>query len=159
MYASVCTYDYHDFHATMVQQNVHALFENCNSISKHSFWNSVEKWMSYVILWDHSHGNFQHWLWIQIQMRQFQVTEIGWWAKWRWPLLYTAILRSHADSLHSHVILHEWLAFYRASFECPPRWHVWCHMKLRTWTWSVCTIQPCTLSLHDKVMKSRVMLP
>ena len=29
-----------------------------------------------------------------------------------WSLLYSAILRSRADSLLSHVILHEWLAFY-----------------------------------------------
>ena len=31
-----------------------------------------------------------------------------------WSLLYSAILRSWADSLHSHVILHEWTAFYSA---------------------------------------------
>ena len=29
-----------------------------------------------------------------------------------WSLLYSAVLRSWADSLHSHVILHEWIAFY-----------------------------------------------
>ena len=29
-----------------------------------------------------------------------------------WSLLYSAILRSRADSLRSHVILHEWIAFY-----------------------------------------------
>ena len=29
-----------------------------------------------------------------------------------WLLLYSAILRSQADSMHSHVILHAWLAFY-----------------------------------------------
>ena len=34
----------------------------------------------------------------------------AWW--WWWWLLYSAILRSRADSLCSHVILHEWLAFY-----------------------------------------------
>ena len=28
-----------------------------------------------------------------------------------WSLLYSAILRSRADSLRSHVILHEWIAF------------------------------------------------
>ena len=33
---------------------------------------------------------------------------------WWWLLLYSAILRSRADSLRSHVILHEWLAFYSA---------------------------------------------
>ena len=31
-----------------------------------------------------------------------------------WLLLYGAILRSRADSLRLHVILHEWLAFYSA---------------------------------------------
>ena len=31
-----------------------------------------------------------------------------------WSLLYSAILRSWADSLQSHVILHEWIAFYSA---------------------------------------------
>ena len=35
---------------------------------------------------------------------------------WWWLLLHSAILRSRADSLHSEVILHEWLAFYRAFF-------------------------------------------
>ena len=53
-----------------------------------------------------------------------------------WSLLYSAILRSRADSLRSHVILHEWLAFYSAFFEYPPKWcthsagmAAW-HMKL-----------------------------
>ena len=31
-----------------------------------------------------------------------------------WLLLYSAILRSQADSLRSHVILHEWITFYSA---------------------------------------------
>ena len=31
-----------------------------------------------------------------------------------WSLLYSAIFRSRSDSLHSHVTLHEWLAFYSA---------------------------------------------
>ena len=31
-----------------------------------------------------------------------------------WLLLYSAILRSQADSLLLHVILHEWIAFYSA---------------------------------------------
>ena len=31
-----------------------------------------------------------------------------------WSLLYSAILRSWADSLCLHVILHEWIAFYSA---------------------------------------------
>ena len=42
-----------------------------------------------------------------------------------WSLLYTiysTILRSRADSLHSHVILHEWIAFHSTFFEYPPKW-------------------------------------
>ena len=35
---------------------------------------------------------------------------------WWWLLLYSAVLRSRPDSLRSHVILHEWLAFYSAFF-------------------------------------------
>ena len=31
-----------------------------------------------------------------------------------WPLLYSANLRSRVDSLSSHVIPHEWIAFYSA---------------------------------------------
>ena len=31
-----------------------------------------------------------------------------------WSFLYSAIPRSWAGSLHSHVILHEWIAFYSA---------------------------------------------
>ena len=31
-----------------------------------------------------------------------------------WSLSYSAVLRSRADSLRSHVILHEWIAFYSA---------------------------------------------
>ena len=37
-----------------------------------------------------------------------------WWWWWWWLLLYSAILPSWAHSLHSHVILREWLAFYSA---------------------------------------------
>ena len=33
-----------------------------------------------------------------------------------WSHLYSAILRSGADSLRSHVILHEWIAFYSTFF-------------------------------------------
>ena len=46
-----------------------------------------------------------------------------------WSLLYSAILRFGADSLRSHVILHEWIAFYSAFLNIQ-RWHGWCHMKL-----------------------------
>ena len=53
-----------------------------------------------------------------------------------WSLLYSAILRSRADSLH--VILHEWIAFYSAFFVVGistevvylQRWHGWCHKNL-----------------------------
>ena len=44
-----------------------------------------------------SHSSWTMWGWI-------------WW----WLLLYSAILGSRADSLRSHVILYEWLAFYSA---------------------------------------------
>ena len=50
--------------------------------------------------------------------------------------LYSAVLHSWADSLHSHVILHGW-----------------CHVKLllsQHVLSSVYTIQPCTMSLHAK---------
>ena len=43
-----------------------------------------------------------------------KATLILWW--WWWLLLYSAIPRSRADSLRSHVILREWLAFYSAFF-------------------------------------------
>ena len=54
-----------------------------------------------------------------------------------WSLLYSAILRSRADSLRSHVILHEWIAFHSAVFlnihrsgVYLQRKHGWCHKKL-----------------------------
>ena len=42
-----------------------------------------------------------------------------------WSLLYSAILCSRAGSLHSHVILHEWLAFYSVFFVYPPKYIHW----------------------------------
>ena len=69
-----------------------------------------------------------------------------------WSLLYSAILRFRADSLRSHVILHEWIAFYSAFFEYPPKWCTYsagmagatwncCHL-LKAWSaiWIVVTI-------------------
>ena len=52
-----------------------------------------------------------------------------------WLLLYSTIFRSRADSLRSHVILHEWPALYSAFLNSHrsgalKRWHGWCHMKL-----------------------------
>ena len=45
------------------------------------------------------------------------------WLRW-WLLLYSAILHSQADSLHSHVILHEWLAYFIACLKKKnlPKW-------------------------------------
>ena len=63
-----------------------------------------------------------------------RTTIIQWWC-W-WLLLYSAILRSRADSLRSHVILHEWLDFIARLWISTEvavylqRWHGWCHMKL-----------------------------
>ena len=64
-----------------------------------------------------------------------------------WSLLYSAILCSQADSLHSHVILHEWIAFYSAFFffwistevVYLQRWHGWCHKKLLPSRHVLCT--------------------
>ena len=77
-----------------------------------------------------------------------------------WSLLYSTILRSRADSLRSHVILYEWIAFYSAFFEYPPKWCTYsagmagatriCCQKESILVRSVYTIQPCTVSLHAK---------
>ena len=73
-----------------------------------------------------------------------------------WSLLYSAILRFRADSLHSHVILHEWLAFYSAFLNIHPSgvltalaWLV-PHETAAISARSVYTIQPCIMSLHAK---------
>ena len=57
-----------------------------------------------------------------------------------WSLLYSAVLRSRADSLRSHVILHEWIAFLFFIFlkiftevVYLQRWHGWCQMNLQRW--------------------------
>ena len=52
-----------------------------------------------------------------------------------WSLLYSAILRSRADSLRSHVILHERIVFiarFWISTEVVylQHWHGWCHKNL-----------------------------
>ena len=73
-----------------------------------------------------------------------------------WSLLYSAILRSQADSLRSHVILHEWLAFYsaflnihRSGVLTALAWLV-PHKTAAISVHSLYTIQPCTMSLHAK---------
>ena len=80
--------------------------------------------------------------------------------------LYSAILRlSWADSLRSHAVLHEWLAFYSVFFEYPPKWvylqhwHGWCHMKLAAVSAQVlCTpYSHAPLSHHAKPQSSRAL--
>ena len=73
-----------------------------------------------------------------------------------WSLLYSAILRSRADSLRSRVILHQWLAFYSAFLNI--HWSgVLTALTLLVpyetaaiLARSVYTILPCTMSLHKK---------
>ena len=71
-----------------------------------------------------------------------------------WSLLYSAILRFRADSLRSHVILQEWIAFYsaflnihRSGVLTALAWLV-PHETAAISARSVHTIQPCTMSLH-----------
>jgi len=66
------------------------------------------------------------------------------------------ILRSRADSLRSHVILHEWIAFYsaflnihRSGVLTALAWLV-THETAAISARSVYAIQPCTMSLHAK---------
>ena len=73
-----------------------------------------------------------------------------------WSLLYIAILRSWADSLRSHVSLHEWIAFYsvflnihRSGVLTALAWLV-PQESAAILARSVYTIQPCTMSLHAK---------
>ena len=69
-------------------------------------------------------------------------------------LLYSAILHFQADSLCSHVILHEWIAFYSTFLNI--HWSgvltalAWLvpHETAAISAHSVYTIQPCTMSLH-----------
>ena len=79
-----------------------------------------------------------------------------------WSLLYSAILRSRADSLRSHVILHERIAIYSAFFIFYFLFNIHRSDVLTALAWlvpketaaisarSVYTIQPCTMSLHAK---------
>ena len=86
---------------------------------------------------DHMHP---HWPWLWRYS----------WTWWWWLLLYCAVLHSQADSLCSHVILHEWLSFYSMFFEYPLMWCTYsAGMAGATWNCcclsasSVYTIQPC----------------
>ena len=74
-----------------------------------------------------------------------------WW--WWWSLLYSAILRSRADSLCSHVIYMSdelFIVCFWISSEvvCLQRWHGWCHMKQLSRR-KFC-VHHTTLSLHAK---------
>ena len=71
-----------------------------------------------------------------------------------WSLLHTAILR--LQTMHLHVILQEWLAFYSASLNIHRSgaftaltWLV-PHETAAVSARSVYTIQPCIMSLHAK---------
>ena len=44
---------------------------------------------------------------------------------WWWSLLYSAVLRSWADSLRSHMLLHEWLTFLNIL----RKWCTYSHLK------------------------------
>ena len=48
----------------------------------------------------------------------------------RFLLLYSAIPRSRADSVRSHVTLHERVFLTSTEVVYLQRWHGWCHMKL-----------------------------
>ena len=70
--------------------------------------------------------------------------------------LYSTILRFRANSLRSHVFLHEWIAFYSAFFNIHRSgvltalaWLV-PHETAAISARSVYTIQPCTMSLPAK---------
>ena len=74
-----------------------------------------------------------------------------------WSLLYSAILCFRADSLHSRMILHEWIAFYCTFLNIhwsgvltALAWLVRPHETASILAHSVYTIQPCTMSLHAK---------
>ena len=68
-----------------------------------------------------------------------------------WLLLYSAILRSQADSLSSQVILHEWVAFYSTFLNVNQTGVLTALARLvphETAAISACsvhTIQPCTI--------------
>ena len=88
--------------------------------------------------------------------QQFLFDSSRWW-RW-WLLLRSAILRYRADSLRSHVILHEWLyGFLKRAFEYPPKWCTY-NAGMAGATWNCCrlcassvyTIQPCTMSFYAK---------
>ena len=104
-----------------------------------------KNWQNYVIC-SQLHSCWQFWLNQLLRQATY----------YYWSLLYSAHLGSRADSLRSHVILHEWTAFYSAflnihrsgvltalAWLVPPETAA---VSAR----SVYTIQLCTLSPHAK---------
>ena len=71
------------------------------------------------------------------------------WISCCWSLLNSAILRSRADSLCSHVILHEWIAFNSALFEYPPKWCTY-SAGMAGATWNCCLLG--TFCVHHTTM-------
>ena len=85
------------------------------------------------------------WLWM-----------IHYWLHFFFFFLYSTVQRCWADSQHSHVILHEWIAFHsaflnihRSGVLTALAWLV-PHESAAVSARSVYTIQPCTISLHAK---------
>ena len=74
----------------------------------------------------------------------------------QWSLLCSAILRSRAGSLRSHVILLDWIAFYSAllnihrSGELTALTRLLSHETAAVSAHSVYTTQPGTMSLYEK---------
>ena len=60
-----------------------------------------------------------------------------------WSLLYSAILWSLADSLRSHVILYEWLAFYSAFLNIHRGGVRTCSADMAGATWNCCLLFVC----------------
>ena len=76
--------------------------------------------------------------WIQVE-RVISMTMLTWWS-----LLCNALLCSRADSLRSHVTLHEWIVFIMLFWISTKvvylqHWHGWCHMKLLPSQCILCT--------------------
>ena len=102
----------------------------------------------YIYLYPHYSLPYRKCQWLGLPFHGMKMW--GWW----WLLLYSAILHSQADSLHLHVILHEWhfsvfLNVHQSGVLTELAWlepHETAAISAR----SVYTIQPCTTSLHAK---------
>ena len=119
------------------------VFVHCDAVYDQNFTGLEETWW---ILWP---------VLSQVLMRELGELN-GSCVSYYWSLLYSAILRSRTDSLRSHVILHEWIAFYsaflnihRSGVLIALAWLV-PHETAAISARSVYTIQPCTMWLHAK---------